>query len=640
MQGLKTVIKHVDVLGTPLACTTYDAAVETLKHLAQKQATGKVCACNTHIVSMARHDREFGRIMGTFDLLLPDGMPLIWVMNLCGAGLRDRVYGPYFMRHALERLGPPWKHFFFGGTEECLRDLTRNARLLRPDLDVAGTYSPPFRTWTEEDQEMFARMIDEKKPDFIWVALGGERQERWISQNMHRYRRGIFLAVGDAFELLAGRRPFAPIWMQRAGLTWLYRFIQDPKRLWLRYLKYNTFFLFYLIRDGLSKCAKQGIPGVARSAAQSGPLRIAFIGSRGVPARYSGFETVVEELGSRLVERGCAVTVYNRDPYYKTRARTWKGMKIVWMPTIASKNLDTIVHSFLSLLHALFCRYDWIYLCGVGNAPLCRLMKAFCGTRLIINVDGADYRRAKWGGFARRWLKKSECKAVEFADVLIADNREIVKRYQKAYQSEPCYISYGAVADRARVNCGELARWGLAPGRYILYVSRLTPENEAHLLIEAHARLKFPLPLVITGSVGYEKAYYRKLRKLAGDGVVFTGARFGEPYAELSQNALFFVMPAVIEATRLVLLDQMGFGTAILYREIQATREVLGNTGVPFGEGITSRLGLVDALTHKMQELSGKPEYCREVGERSRELASRCYNWDRVTDEYEAILKK
>jgi N-acetylglucosaminyldiphosphoundecaprenol N-acetyl-beta-D-mannosaminyltransferase len=130
---------------------------------------------------------------------------------------------------------------------------------MRPDIRIVESYSPPYREWNEEDQEEFARRINEKSPDFVWVALGGEKQEAWIIDNLHRYRRGVFFAVGDAFELLAGRRPFAPEWCQRYGVTWLYRLLQEPSRMWRRYLKYNSLFLGYLLRDCLFSPAQNSV---------------------------------------------------------------------------------------------------------------------------------------------------------------------------------------------------------------------------------------------------------------------------------------------------------------------------------------------------------------------------------------------
>ena len=312
---------RVEVLGMGLQATDYAGGVKLLEELAQRQKPGMVAACNTHLVALARHRPDYGRVLAQFDLLLPDGMPLIWSMRRKGADLKDRVYGPYFMLEALKRLPRPWKHFFFGGTESCLMELSAAARQAQPDVEIAGTLSPPFRAWTEKDEEDFAKTIAKSGADFVWVALGGDRQERWIEKNLKRHKKGVFLAVGDAFELLAGRRAFAPRWMQKAGLTWLYRLWQEPRRLFPRYFKYNSLFLYYTLLDRVL-----GVTPKPSDGPRPGKTRIAFLGCRGVPARYSGFETLVEELGARLAGRGHAVTVYNRSHLYPDRPKVVRGM--------------------------------------------------------------------------------------------------------------------------------------------------------------------------------------------------------------------------------------------------------------------------------------------------------------------------
>ena len=190
-------------------------------------------------------------MLAKFDLVLPDGMPVIWTLNLGGAGLADRVYGPYFMRHTLLNTPKPWRHFFFGDSPECIAAMQHSARQLQPDIEIVGAISPPFRPFTEADEASFATAINQAAPDFVWVALPGVRMERWIIANQSRYQRGVFLAVGDAFALLSGRRKFTPAWMQRLGLTWFYRLCAEPMRLGPRYLKHNSLYLFYLFLDGL-----------------------------------------------------------------------------------------------------------------------------------------------------------------------------------------------------------------------------------------------------------------------------------------------------------------------------------------------------------------------------------------------------
>jgi N-acetylglucosaminyldiphosphoundecaprenol N-acetyl-beta-D-mannosaminyltransferase len=246
-------LKSIEVLGIPVACVTYDSALERIKQLAGEPRATAVCPANTHILAEARHEAEFAKVMAKFDLVLPDGMPVVWALNSFGAGLRDRVYGPYFMRHALKNAPRPWRHFFFGDSEDCIAALRKVAAQLQPEIEIVGAISPPFRSFSEDDEISFAEAINRAAPDFVWVALPGVRMERWIIENQARYRRGVFLAVGDAFTLLTGQRKFAPTWMQRLGLTWLFRLASEPVRLGPRYFKYNLMFLFYFLASVLRK---------------------------------------------------------------------------------------------------------------------------------------------------------------------------------------------------------------------------------------------------------------------------------------------------------------------------------------------------------------------------------------------------
>jgi N-acetylglucosaminyldiphosphoundecaprenol N-acetyl-beta-D-mannosaminyltransferase len=618
--------RKIEILGTPVAVVDYDSAIGESVRLAGCGRPAAVSASNTHIISLARQKPDFRRVMGGFDLVLPDAMPLCWSLNAKGAGLRDRVYGPYFMEKMVRATPRPWRHFLFGGTEETLHELEGHLREIQPDIDISGTLSPPFRPWTEEDEKFFAETITAAKADFIWVALGGERQERWIMENLRRHQHGVFFAVGDAFALLAGQRGFAPSWMQRLGITWIYRLWQEPRRLWRRYARFNTLFLWYTLRDALL-----GTPDGRR---ERGKLpSIAFLGSRGVPARYSGFEVVVQELGKRLASQGHDVTVYNRLPHFGPPQPVWEGMKIIGLPTIPTKSLDTIVHTTLSMFDAMRRKFDIIYLCGVGNAILGRLARA-AGMKVIINVDGADFRRKKWRGFARSWLQKSERWAIDSADCVIADSATIADRYERNYGVRPEHLSYGLTVRDESVRCGELERWNLRPDEYFLYVSRLTPENEASMLLEAYRTISDPLPLVIVGDDPYEHVYKRELRAQATDKVIFTGLRFADAYVELSQNARAFVMPATIEATRLVLLDQIGMGKAIIYHDCAATREVLGDAGIPFGPDEPVR-----SLAGKLTWAKDHPAECAAAGRRARERAE-TFRWETVLARYEEIFRR
>src|SRR6266571_6789105 len=137
--------RSIKILGTPVACVTYQSAFEIVRSLARESRPTAVCPANTHILAEARHKPGFARVMSKFDLVLADGMPVVWAMNLRGAGLSDRVYGPYFMKYVLQNTPRPWRHFFFGDTEEVLEELRRTALALQPDIEIVGAISPPFR---------------------------------------------------------------------------------------------------------------------------------------------------------------------------------------------------------------------------------------------------------------------------------------------------------------------------------------------------------------------------------------------------------------------------------------------------------------------------------------------------------------
>ncbi len=236
------------ILSTELQATSYAALLRDLVARSRQPGTFVVDFSNTHIVTLRRHDPAFARLTAGTDWFIPDGMPLIWLMNARGARLQDRVYGPAFLTHALSRGAAPVSHYFLGGSPECVERLVAQARRLNPEIHIAGHHHGYFQP--ADEPEILAR-ITAANPDFIWIGLGTPKQQDWIERHRHRLNRGILLAVGFAFDVNAGTKPDAPLWMQRAGLTWLFRLLSEPARLGPRYFKYNLLFLWYLLRDAL-----------------------------------------------------------------------------------------------------------------------------------------------------------------------------------------------------------------------------------------------------------------------------------------------------------------------------------------------------------------------------------------------------
>ena len=239
-------MKIIDILGTPLAATTYDELTEHCHDLARLGGTWAIDLTNTQIITMRRHEAWFREATRHFDLFVPDGMPLIWTLNRRGADLNDRVYGPTFMRRCIFRSPTPWKHYFLGGSEECLDRLRERLLAECPTLQIVGMRNGYFQAGEEEGIVTEINALD---PDFIWVGLGTPKQQEWIHRHKEAIKRGVILAVGFAFDVNAGTKADAPFWMQRHGLTWVFRILREPRRLLGRYLRYNSLFIFYLVRD-------------------------------------------------------------------------------------------------------------------------------------------------------------------------------------------------------------------------------------------------------------------------------------------------------------------------------------------------------------------------------------------------------
>ncbi len=237
------------VLGTHLAIIDYANAANLVHRWATSpvKTVKTVAASNTHVVALARHDPSFRKAIDTIDLNVPDGMPIIWSMNRQGAGLKDRVYGPTLMLHVLAK--PGLSHFFMGGSDELLADLSAKLRERFPEIAIAGSYSPPFGDWPEEEQERIFKKIADSGATCIWIGLGCPKQERWLAKHKSRLPPGVYLAVGAAFAFHAKRVKQAPPWMQKRGLEWLFRLLAEPRRLFKRYATYNSLFLWYSITD-------------------------------------------------------------------------------------------------------------------------------------------------------------------------------------------------------------------------------------------------------------------------------------------------------------------------------------------------------------------------------------------------------
>lgn len=362
-------------------------------------------------------------------------------------------------------------------------------------------------------------------------------------------------------------------------------------------------------------------------------MKVAFLGSRGIPARYSGFETFYEQLAVRLAARGHEVTVYNRSHFIPDVRGEWSGVRLVSLPAIRTKHLETITHTLLSSLHALTQGYDIVYYCIVGNSPLVWLPR-LSGARTLLNVDGQDWAREKWTGFARWYQRRCERIAGRTADVVISDAHVIRDRYRASYGIETVFAPYGAMI-RHEPGTAVLDRWGLKPRGYILYVGRFVPENAIDLLITAFRGVRTDMKLVIIGDAPYADGYRESLMAMADDRVVFTGYAFGREYLQLSSHAFCTVQPSAVDGTRPAILDQLGFGNAVVVRDTPANMEVVGDCGVTFAHSRPEA-----SLRETLQRLADDPSDVERLRGCARQRIERYYNWDWITDFYEDCFRR
>lgn len=250
-------IQSIPVIGLSFAITTYDEAVNwVVEHALAADAVYAVSAANSHVAALARNEPDFGNVMKQFDFICPDGMPIVWCLNLHLSPerrLRERVCGPTLMLETLRQTSGDERisHYIFGGKQSTIEKMIARFTHLFPDSRIAGSYSPPFGEWSDQEKQGIIEKIRDSGANMIWVGLGCPKQERWIIQNKHLLPHGVYFAVGAAFTFHSGEIRQAPSFLQKTGLEWVYRLLMEPRRLFRRYLVYNSLFLYYMVHDAL-----------------------------------------------------------------------------------------------------------------------------------------------------------------------------------------------------------------------------------------------------------------------------------------------------------------------------------------------------------------------------------------------------
>ena len=354
-------------------------------------------------------------------------------------------------------------------------------------------------------------------------------------------------------------------------------------------------------------------------------MRIAILGTRGIPANYGGFETFAEELSTRLAERGHQVTVYCRERHPEP---AYRGVRLLYLPTIRHKYFDTIVHTFLCTLHLLTHRADVALYCNGANA-LFTFLPRLAGVPVALNVDGLERKRKKWNRAAKAWYLVSEWLATFLPNTVVTDAHAIERYYLDRYGKRTTFIPYGAETGKVE-SAGALATLGLQPRRYFLYVSRMEPENHPLEVRRAFERVSTEMKLALIGDAPYARDYIRQVRDTRDPRIAMPGAIYGQGYHELGSHCFAYIHATEVGGTHPALIEAMGRGALVIYRDTPENAEVAGDAGIPF----------TDDLREKIELALRMPEDERnELRRRASERVRKHYSWEAVTSQYESLFQ-
>lgn len=361
-------------------------------------------------------------------------------------------------------------------------------------------------------------------------------------------------------------------------------------------------------------------------------MKIALIGTRGIPAAYSGFETAVEHLAAEFAARGHGVTVYCR-PHMTERRDYHAGARLVHLPTVKNKYSDTIVHTAISTGHMVTREHPDVAIYFIaGNAPIVPIAR-LAGVPSILQIDGMDSDRAKWPRAARAVIRQFEHLAAVAATIAITDSEAVADVYEQRFGRRLLAVPYGAdLGDPAET--GVLDALGLEAGNYLLFVGRLVPENNAHLLIDAYGSLRLDWPLVIVGDAPYADDYTSGLRRRASERVLLPGYVFGAQYAELVRNCGLMCVPTEVGGTHPVIVEAMSAGAPLLVSDHPPNREVVGDTAAtfPLAGGSASLAAAIAALVPDHAER-------KALGLAAQGRARERFSWGRCADRYLALCE-
>jgi len=363
------------------------------------------------------------------------------------------------------------------------------------------------------------------------------------------------------------------------------------------------------------------------------PVKIAIIGSRGYPIVYSGYETFVKEVSERLVAQNIDVRVYCQKHLFTTRPKHVNGVELIYMPTVQTKSLNQLVHSFFSMLHACFSKTDVILVVNAANGPF-GLISLLAQKKTLINVDGLEWLRPKWKGLGAAYFKFAAKLATLFYNTIITDAEAMRQVYLQTFKADSTVIAYGANIRHSK-NPELINRFGLTPNEYFLIVGRLIPDNNSDLILEGFKKANSNKKLVIVGDVPYQDAYAQRMKANASYQILFLGyITDSEVLAELYHQSYAYLHGHEYGGTNPTMLKAMAYGCAILALDTVFNREMLENGQFGWFFQKTS-----DSVALYLQQAEHNPQAVQTLKEKARDGITQKYNWDEVTRAYVTVFK-
>ena len=359
-------------------------------------------------------------------------------------------------------------------------------------------------------------------------------------------------------------------------------------------------------------------------------MKIAVLGTRGIPARYGGFETCAEEISVRLIDKGHQVTVYCREGNAPDAGTRYRGAELVTLPCLKAKALETFSHTAISTFHALFRPYDAVLVFNAANSPLCTFLR-LAGRKVALNVDGLEWKRRKWGAVARNYYQLAEYISTKVANVIISDSRGIASYYIDRYKTPSTFIAYGANIEGSQ-NPAVLQEYGLTAGSYFFVGSRLEPENNADLTVAAFERVQTDKKLVIAGGANYRSPFIENLRRTTDPRIQFLGPVYKDGHMrELHCNCYAYVHGNEVGGTNPALLKALGYGNCVLSLNVIFNKEVIADAGIMYERD-------VEDLRQKLQFIVDNPDVADRLRQAAVQRILQEYTWEKIADEYERML--